>query len=489
MSTHEKFSSRWGLILTGLGMAVGTGNLWRFPRIVAQNGGAAFLIPWVIFLFVWSLPLMIAEFALGRGARRGVVGAFTTLVGGRFAWMGGFIAVTTVMILFYYSVITGWALKYVVLTATGGLQGIAPEEYWTAYSGSVWQPIGFHLLSVALGAAIIQRGIVSGIERANRVLIPMLFALLIVAVIRAVTLPGAERGLEFLFNPDLSALTNYRTWLEALTQSAWSTGAGWGMILTYAAYMRRNEDIVLNATTIGFGDNSASLLAGMAVVPTAFAILSTQDALAAMEASNYGLTFIWIPQLFERVPGGAFFLPMFFVALFFAALSSLIAMIELATRILIDGGMRRREAVRRVAVAVAVCGIPSAVNLSLFENQDWVWGIALMVSGLFISIAATQYGQERFREELVNVPGNEFHLGRVYSWLLKYFVPAEFVAMIGWWMYQAATVYDPEGWWNPTHTFSVGTCLLQWGVALALLVSFNKRIARVSIAGESEAAG
>ena len=317
----------------------------------------------------------------------------------------------------------------------------------------------------------------------------MLFALLIVAVIRAVTLPGAERGLEFLFNPDLSALTNYRTWLEALTQSAWSTGAGWGMILTYAAYMRKNEDIVLNATTIGFGDNSASLLAGMAVVPTAFAILSTQDALAAMEASNYGLTFIWIPQLFERVAGGAFFLPMFFVALFFAALSSLIAMIELATRILIDGGMRRRQAVRRVAVAVAVCGIPSAVNLSLFENQDWVWGIALMVSGLFISIAATQYGQERFRKELVNVPGNEFHLGRVYSWLLKYFVPAEVVAMIGWWMYQAATVYDPEGWWNPTHTFSVGTCLLQWGVALALLVSFNKRIARVSVAGESEAAG
>ena len=113
MSTHEEFSSRWGLILTGLGMAVGTGNLWRFPRIVAQNGGAAFLIPWGIFLFVWSLPLMIAEFALGRGVRRGVVGAFTTLVGRRFAWMGGFIAVTTVMILFYYSVITGWALKYV----------------------------------------------------------------------------------------------------------------------------------------------------------------------------------------------------------------------------------------------------------------------------------------------------------------------------------------------------------------------------------------
>ena len=486
MSTRETFSSRWGLILAGLGMAVGTGNLWRFPRIVAQNGGAAFLIPWLIFLFVWSLPLMIAEFGLGRGSRRGVVGAFTSLIGERFAWMGGFIAVTTVMILFYYSVVTGWALKYFVLSATGGLRGIAPEAYWNAYSGSVWQPVGFHLISVAIGAYIIQRGVVSGIERANRILIPTLFVLLIIAVVRSVTLPGADRGLEFLFNPDLSRLTNYRTWLEALTQSAWSTGAGWGLILTYAAYMRENEDVVLNATTIGFGDNSASLLAGMAIVPTAFAILSTEEALAAMESSNHGLTFIWIPQLFAQVPGGTVFLPLFFLALFFAALSSLIAMIELATRILMDGGMRRPKAVRLVASVVAVCGIPSAVNLAIFENQDWVWGIALMVSGLFISIAATQYGQKRFREELINVPGNDFHLGRVYSWILKYLVPAEFIAMFGWWMYQAATVYDPDGWWDPTHTFSVGTCLVQWAIALTLLISFNKKLARTSVVAQSE---
>ncbi|MDP7294845.1 MAG: hypothetical protein QGG24_05940, partial [Vicinamibacterales bacterium] len=162
--------------------------------------------------------------------------------------------------------------------------------------------------------------------------------------------------------------------------------------------------------------------------------------------------------------------------------------IELATRILIDGGMVRRRAVRLVAGAVAVCGIPSAVNVSILENQDWVWGIALMISGLFISIAATQYGQERFRTELVNVPGNDFNLGRLYSWVLKYLVPAEFVAMFAWWMYQAATVYDPDGWWNPTHTFSVGTCLVQWGLAFVLLISFNKRMARASVAGSAEAA-
>ena len=309
MAKLETFSSRWGLILAGLGLAVGTGNLWRFPRIAAENGGAAFLIPWIIFLFLWSLPLMIAEFGIGRGTRRGVVGSFAKLIGSRYAWMGGFIAVTTIMVLFYYTVVTGWALKYFFVALSGGIPAGSSEAYWATYSHSVWQPVFFHLISVGIGAFIIQRGVVHGIERANRVLIPILFLLLIVAVIRSVTLPGADRGLAFLFNPDLSALKSHKTWLEALTQSAWSTGAGWGMLLTYATYMRRNDDVVLNASTIGLGDNSASLLAGMAIVPTAFALLSNEEAQAAMASGNEGLTFIWIPQLFALVPFGHIFLP------------------------------------------------------------------------------------------------------------------------------------------------------------------------------------
>ena len=120
-------------------MAVGAGNLWRFPRIAAQNGGAAFLIPWLIFLFAWSLPLLIAEFGFGRGARRGPIGAFATLIGTRFAWMGGFVAVTTVMIMFHYSVVTGWTLKYVVAALLGDLSGTDTAAYWDRYSASVWQ--------------------------------------------------------------------------------------------------------------------------------------------------------------------------------------------------------------------------------------------------------------------------------------------------------------------------------------------------------------
>ena len=467
-------------------MAVGTGNLWRFPRVAAQNGGAAFLIPWLLFLVIWSLPLLIAEFGLGRGSRRGVVGAFAELIGRRYAWMGGFIALTSVMILFYYSVVTGWTLKYFVASLSGALTGSGAEHYWNSYTNSIWQPLLFHVMSVLIGAAIVIRGVVAGIERANKVLIPLLLVLLVVAVIRSVTLPGASLGLNFLFNPDLTALGSYQTWLEALTQSAWSTGAGWGLILTYAVYARTDEDIVGNAVAIGVGNNTASLLAGMAIVPTAFALLSENDALDAMAAGNTGLTFIWIPQLFERIPGGGIFLALFFLALFCAAMSSLVAMVELATRIFMDSGLSRQRAVKIVAIATILGGGPSAVSLAVFENQDWVWGLALMVSGLFIAVGVRLFGVRRFRTGLVDVPGSGPTLSPIFDWVLTYVVPVEFVLMFGWWVYQSVIVLDPSEWWNPVRTYSLGTCLLQWGIALALLVLFNQRIARASLRHQIE---
>jgi NSS family neurotransmitter:Na+ symporter len=484
MAKQETFSSWWGVILAGLGMAVGTGNMWRFPRIAAQNGGAAFLIPWTLFLFIWSIPLLVTEFALGRGTRRGVPGAFATLIGGRHAWMGGFVALTSTMILFYYSVVTGWTLKYFLAALSGQLAGAEPGAYWRSFTSS-WQPLGFHVASALAGAWIIQRGVVRGIEQANRLLIPALFTLLVIAAVRSVTLPGAERGLEFLFNPDISALGHYRTWLEALTQSAWSTGAGWGLVTTYGIYLKKREDVVFNSTTIGFGDNSASLLAGMAVLPVAFAMLPVDEAMKAMAAGNEGLMFIWIPQLFARVPAGRLFLTLFFLALFFAALSSLIAMIELATRILMDTGMARARAVRFVTAAVVVLGAPSALSLTVFNNQDWVWGLALMISGLFIARAATRYGLDRFRERYVNITPGGLRAGWLYAVVIKYLVPIEFAVMFAWWIYQAVVVFDPQGWWNPLHPSSVGTCLVQWGVALALLWKFNAALARTAASTEA----
>jgi NSS family neurotransmitter:Na+ symporter len=195
--------------------------------------------------------------------------------------------------------------------------------------------------------------------------------------------------------------------------------------------------------------------------------------------------FIWMPQLFARMPAGDLFQTLFFVALFFAALSSLIAMIELATRVLMDAGFARRRAVGVVTAAVIVLGMPSALSRAFFANQDWVWGVGLMISGLFIALAATIHGQQRFRTELVNTEGNDLRVGRVYELVLKYLIPVQFVLMLGWWMYQAAT-WDAQGWWNPLHVESVGTCLLQWAVVLALLAVFNRRLGAASLREQGE---
>ncbi|MFQ5766429.1 MAG: sodium-dependent transporter, partial [Acidobacteriota bacterium] len=194
----EVFSSRWSLILAALGMAVGTGNIWRFPRVAAQYGGGAFIIAWILSLFVWSIPLLMVEFALGKKTRKGPIGAFVGLLGPRFAWMGGFVALCTLAILSYYSVVTGWCIRYFLQSATGRLAADA-ETSWKAFTGAgSWWPVLYHAAALGIGGWIIHRGVVKGIEKANKILIPSLFLLLMAAALRAVTLDGAGQGLEFL---------------------------------------------------------------------------------------------------------------------------------------------------------------------------------------------------------------------------------------------------------------------------------------------------
>ncbi|MFQ6617291.1 MAG: sodium-dependent transporter [Fidelibacterota bacterium] len=475
----EYFTSRWSLILSVLGMAIGAGNIWRFPRLAAQNGGGSFLIPWLLFLFLWSIPLIIAEFGIGKYTRAGVVGAFGKLVGRRFTWMGSFVGFCTMGIMFYYSVVMGWSLKYFVQALTGGLSGIDHGQFWESYTSSYYGPIFYHFLSILIGGYVIYRGVVRGIERANKILIPLLFLLLIMAAIRAITLPNAIMGLNYLFSIDKSELLDYHTWLEALSQSAWSTGAGWGLILTYAVYMKRREDIVLNSFLTGLGNNSASLIAGMAVIPTVFALsASVEEAYAALGSGNTGLTFIAIPHLFQRMPLSRVFSSLFFLALTFAALSSLISMIELATRIFMDAGISRHRAIFIVGSGGFLLGIPSAMFMGFFNNQDWTWGLGLLLSGFFVALAANKFGIREFRDRIVNTEGNDMNVGRWYDFIIKYLVPIEFMVLIGWWFWQSITVFDREGWWNPFHTYSIGTCIFQWGIALALFIAFNRAISK-----------
>ena len=481
MAKHETFTSRWGLVLAAMGMAVGTGNIWRFPRIVAKNGGGAFLIPWIIFLFLWSIPLLIGEFAIGKKTRKGAIGAFATFIGPKFAWMGSFVGFCTMAIMFYYSVVMGWCLRYVVASLLNEIGQTNAQLFWETQASSGLSPILFHFFAMFCGAFIVYRGVVRGIERASRILIPSLAFLLVVAAVSAITLPGATAGLNFFFNPDWSALLSYRVWLEALSQSAWSTGAGWGLILTYAVYLRKREDIVLNSFIAGLGNNSASILAGLAIFPAVFALaprigIDPQTVVSASGPASTGMAFIWMPELFKQMPAGQLFATLFFLALTFAALSSLIAMIELAVRIFMDAGLKRKNAILLVAGLGFLLGLPSAASMPFFENQDWAWGVGLILSGFFFAFAINMYGVSHFRQHLVNNEDSDFYIGKWVEIVWRFVIPLEFIVLTGWWFYQAITVYEPNAWWNPLKTFSVGTCVAQWGIILGIFFLLNKWI-------------
>lgn len=474
MKGKETFSSRWGMMLAMLSLAVGTGNVWRFPRIAATNDGGTFLIPWLIFLFAWSIPLLMIEFTIGKSMRAGPVDAFGKLIGSRFRWMGLWVAFTATAIMFYYSVVTGWCLRFFVATLTGEIPDAVPGAFWHGFEGS-WQVVVVHIVMMAAGAGLVYRGI-RGIERVARILLPALIVLIAVLMVRAVTLPNAHIGLNFLFTVHWADLANAEIWLQALTQNAWDTGAGWGLILTYAIYARGREDTSLNAAMIGFGNNSISLMAGILVLCTIFSI-QPDAATEIVGAGNNGLTFIWVPQLFSQIPAGQLFMAVFFLALLFAAFTSLVSMIELATRVLMDRKIPRRRAVLIVGAAGVIFGLPSALSPAFFNNQDAVWGIGLMVSGLLFAVAVIKYGANRFRDVLMNTGDSDFLVGRWWRPLV-FFVLLEAVILLVWWLSQTIS---QEGWaasLNPFADWSLGTVLLQWGAALAVFIWWNRRAER-----------
>ncbi len=490
MKTRETFSSRWTLILATLGMVVGTGNIWRFPRIVAKNGGGSFLIAWFIFLILWSIPLLISEFAIGKKVRMGTVGAFISIMNPKYAWMGAFIGFCTTAIMFYYSVVMGWCLKYFTLSLIGVFHSGSTQEIWNGFIQSRWQPSLFHVLAISLGAWVVLKGIKNGIEQANKILIPLLLLILITAAIYSLGLPGAVEGLNFFFTPSLEKLLDHRLWLEALSQSAWSTGAGWGLILTLAVYMKKNEDVVLNSFLAGLGNNAASLLVGLTIFSAVFAIapqlsLDPMQIVQETGPANTGMAFIWMPQLFAQMPMGTLFAVIFFLALSIAAMTSIIAMLELGTTNLLDAGISRTKAVTAIWVLAILFGLPSANDMTVFENQDWVWGLGLLVSGFFFALAIIHYNPKRFRQELINTEDNDIPIGAWYDIIIRFVIPTEFIILLAWWFYQAMTSYEPKAWWHPFRTFSVGTCIFQWSVIIIFFILVNRKIV-AKITGNKE---
>lgn len=444
---------------------------------------------WLIFLFLWSIPLIIAEYALGRKHRSGVIGVFIKSLGKKFAWMGTFVAFVATAITFFYTVIVGWCIFYFIQTLTHPLPLTTEEamETWNNYQNSAW-PFLFHILAIGFGALAIWKGVRS-IELINKILIPTLLLIVILSVIRALTLPGAWDGVAYLFRPQWSQLSDPKLWLSALTQNAWDTGAGWGLFLTYAAYMKSEHGTVKNAFITGIGNNTVSLLAAIMIFGTLFAVLGTEMGMADPEVleimktsgpASTGLTFIWMPQLFAKMFFGSPLAVLFFLGLTFAGFSSLIAQLELPTRVLVDTGMKRSKAIGIIIAVVYLLGIPSARNLNILSNQDYVWGIALMISGAFVAFSVIKQGISKIRKE-INLTENDWVLGRWWDITIRLFIPSAAIILLVWWLFQSATVFAPDQWYNPFNPFSVMTCLAQWFIMSGIFILYNRRIANSMI--------
>ena len=513
-SSSDEFSGRLGLIFATIGAAIGTGNIWRFPRMVGANGGGSFLVPWLIFLFLWSIPLVVAEFALGKRSRTGTVGTFRIFNGPKFAWMGLWTAWISTAIGFYYAVVTGWCINYFQSAVRGGLgSDVDTTEVWNTFLQDPSQVIMFQALAVLITMAAIWKG-AKAIEKVNVILMVSLFILLFSALFLAFVMDmndGSLDGFVYMFSIQPEYLLEPETWINGLSQSAWSCSAGMGMAITYSVYMRKDEDTTLNAATMCLANNSISIIAGLTVMMAVFSVVD--DPLSAVSGGSSAITFLVLPEVFAQAPGGPVvqlaMVAMFFLALSFAALTSMISTVELCVRNFVDHGVNREKAVGLTSVAIFLFGIPSAATWILvdestgvafpqfLEVQDHIWGYGLMFSGLFIAYAIWKYGWSRykawqaendvegfsmrdyldhgvssFRDDFINTGDNDWWIGKWWDYIMYLGFPIMFVVLMGtFFADMLATVEDP---WNPTNPKGITIILIFWGITAFLFISMNR---------------
>jgi NSS family neurotransmitter:Na+ symporter len=343
--------------------------------------------------------------------------------------------------------------------------------------------VGLHVSAVVIAAWVLAQGVQKGFERANKILIPTLFSLLVVICVVSLTMGSGNgiKGLEYMFNIQPELFGDPKIWIEALSQSAWSTGAGWGLMMTISSYSRQKEDVSLNIFIGAFGNNTASILAGMAILPAVFALASSEAAaISYLQQGNFALTFNVIPQLFAQVPGGGFLALIFFGAFALAGFTSLLSMIELLLKIISDLGYSRNQSVIRGALICIIFGVPSAWSLNFFENQDWVWGIGLVVSGLFIIFAVLRHGIQAFKDNFID-KDSDFEVNDLYFKLCMFVNIPLGLILIYWWMSQGYSKYpwfDANGNWNVFDTYSNASIVSQWALVIVVGVVLNRYLYR-----------
>ena len=399
------------------GSAIGLGNIWRFPYMVGQYGGAAFIIIYILCSFLLALPIFLSETIIGRRSRCNTVGAMEKLAPGTaWKWLRLLTVVSPVVILSYYSVVGGWSVEYLFKSLSFEFTNTEAESIQSLFGrfiSSTWEPLITHTLFMLMVAGIILGGVKSGIERFTKITMPALFVLIVVMLIFSVSLPGAGAGVSYMLKPDFSKLTMSAV-AAAMGQSFFSLSLGVGTILTYSSYMREDENILSAGGWTAFFDTLFALIAGFAIMPAVFA--------AGIEpAAGPSLVFETLPVIFSRM--GVVLPVVFFLAILIAALSSSISMLEVVVAWLVDQkGMRRSHAVLAVFGAAAILGCVCAAAPRVFSTCDFISSNVLMMIGALVF--ALIVGWKMPRAKVLEY----VHFRFVY-WLIRYAAPVMIVAI------------------------------------------------------------
>lgn len=444
------FGSKIGAILAAAGSAVGLGNIWRFPYEAGNHGGAAFILVYLACVFILGMPIMIAEFTVGRRAKASTGKAFGILAPGtQWKWLGRLGVLSGLLILGYYSVVAGWTLEYIITSLSNGFAGKGPEEYvaiFQNFSQDPVRPIVWCLVFLFLTHFVIVKGVKDGIEKSSKVLMPILFILILVLAVCSMSLPDASKGLEFLLKPDFSKV-NADVFLGAMGQAFFSLSLGMGCLSTYASYFGSDTQMGKTALSVGVIDTMVAILAGLIIFPAAFSVGIQPDA-------GPSLIFITLPNVFQQAFGGVPFLAMIFSLMFYvllalAALTSTISLHEVVTSYLNEQfGMSRGRAAVWVTGFCVVTGVLSSLSLgawddkffglSFFDLLDFVNAkLMLPLSGLLVSLFVGWYLKRSLSyEELTNYGLQKAPYFPIYMFILRYLAPIAivliFVNELGW---------------------------------------------------------
>ncbi len=427
-----QWSSKIGFIFAAAGSAIGLGNIWRFPYVVGENGGGAFVLLYIFFVALIGLPYMYAELALGRSIQRNPVGSIDAIKP-RSAWKGvGYLGVITGLgILSFYGVIAGWTVGYIYKMISGNTG---------SFSQFIADPLSVIILFAAfifLTASIVHGGVSGGIERWSKILMPIFFILLLVLIIYANTLEGAMKGLEFYLYPDFSKITG-KTILAALGQAFFSLSLGMGLMITYGSYVSKKENLVSSGMWVAFFDTLIAIMAGLIIFPALFAM-------GQSPAAGPKLVFVVFPKLFASIPGGMFVGALFFILLSVAALTSTISLLEVPVAFMVDEKkVSRKSIVWVVAFITFLIGIPSALSQGandFFTNFGWIperltsadflsqmsfifGDFSLAFGALMLSIfIGWVWGAEKAADEIA-LGAKGFNKSRgFWMFMIRYFIP------------------------------------------------------------------